>query len=110
MGKNVFLILGIIFVGLLGIKALFHPGFYTSHDGEHQVIRLYHFDQALKDGQFPPRWAGTADNGYGYPLFVFSYQSPWFIGIPLLRLGLSLTDSVKGVFIIGFVISGVAMA
>ncbi|MBI5465191.1 hypothetical protein HY946_01120, partial [Candidatus Gottesmanbacteria bacterium] len=47
---------------------------------------------------------------YGYPLFVFSYQSPWFIGIPLLRLGLSLTDSVKGVFIIGFVISGVAMA
>ncbi|MCL4382896.1 YfhO family protein [Patescibacteria group bacterium] len=106
--KNVFLLL-VILIGFFGVKALFHSGFYTSHDGEHQVIRLYHFNQALKDGQVPPRWAGTADNGYGYPLFIFSYQSPWFIGIPLLKVGLSLTDAIKGVFIIGYLLSGIFM-
>lgn len=106
--KNVFLLL-VILIGFFGVKALFHSGFYTSHDGEHQVIRLYHFNQALKDGQVPPRWAGTADNGYGYPLFIFSYQSPWFIGIPLLKVGLSLTDAIKGVFVIGYLLSGIFM-
>ncbi|MFH0864223.1 MAG: hypothetical protein V1858_03990 [Candidatus Gottesmanbacteria bacterium] len=109
MKRKTLVIILIIFFGLIGIKALFHPGFYTNHDGEHQVIRLYHFDQSLKDGQVSPRWAGTADNGYGYPLFIFSYQSPWFIGVPLLKLGLSLTDAVKGVFVIGFIISGITM-
>jgi hypothetical protein len=99
----------IVIFGLIGIKTLFHSGFYTSHDGEHQVIRLYQFDQALKDGQIPPRWAGTAENGYGYPLFVFSYQSPWFVGVPLLRLGFSLVDSIKAVFIIGFMASSLFM-
>lgn len=107
--KEFLVIVFLIFFALVGVKALFHSGFYTSHDGEHQVIRLYHFDQALKDGQFPPRWAGTADNGYGYPLFIFSYQSPWFVGVPLLRLGLSLTDAIKGVFIIGYIVSGLMM-
>lgn len=106
--KNIFFLL-VILIGFFGIKALFHSGFYTSHDGEHQVIRLYHFNEALKDGQLPPRWAGTADNGYGYPLFIFSYQSPWFIGVPLLKLGLSLTDAIKGVFIIGYLLSGIFM-
>lgn len=99
----------ILLFGLIAIKSLFNPGFYTSHDGEHQVIRLYHFDKALKDGQIPPRWAGTADNGYGYPLLNFTYQLPWFIGVPLLKLGFSLTDSIKGIFIIGYLLSGLFM-
>ncbi len=106
--KNLFLFL-VILIAFFGVKALFHSGFYTSHDGEHQVIRLYHFNQALKDGQFPPRWAGTADNGYGYPLFIFSYQFPWFVGVPFLKLGLSLTEAIKGVFIIGYLLSGIFM-
>ena len=33
------------------------------------------FDKVIKDGQIPPRWAGNQMlNGYGYPLFIFSYQ------------------------------------
>jgi hypothetical protein len=102
-------VLIILLFSFFGVKALFHPGFYTSHDGEHQVIRLYQFDKALKDDQFPVRWAGTSDNGYGYPLFIFSYQSPWFVGVPLVHLGFSLTDSVKGIFIIGYILSGMIM-
>ena len=61
------------------LKDLFKPYFYTSHDGIHQVVRLYYFDQALRDGQIPPRWAGGLLNGFGYPLFIFSYHLPWLM-------------------------------
>lgn len=99
----------LIILGLLGIKALFRPGFYTSHDGEHQVVRLWHFHQGLIDGQLPVRWAGTALNGFGYPLFVFTYRLPFWLGEVFLRTGLNLTDSVKAVFILAFLASGFTM-
>ncbi len=91
------------------LKDLFLPGFYTSHDGIHQVVRLYSFDKILHDGQIPPRWVGDLLNGFGYPLFNFSYQLPWFMAeIPLL-LGVSIFGSIKLTFLIGFMLSGIAM-
>lgn len=99
----------IIVTSVFSLKDLFKPNFYTSHDGIHQVVRLYYFDQALRDGQIPPRWAGGLLNGYGYPLFVFSYQFPWFIAEPLHLSGLSIFDSIKMTFLVGFMLSGVTM-
>lgn len=91
------------------LKDLFLPNFYTSHDGVHQVVRLYYFDQAIRDGQMPPRWAGGLLNGFGYPLFLFSYHFPWFIAEPLYAAGLSIFQSIKMTFLIGYAVSGVAM-
>ncbi len=36
---------------------LFHKGFYPSHDGELHLARVAAYSQALKNGQFPVRWA-----------------------------------------------------
>lgn len=94
---------------LWATKAFFKPGFYTSHDGEHQVIRLYRFHQALSQGQVPVRWIGEIRNGYGYPLFVFTYRFPWYIGEIFLRLGLSLTATVKALFVTATVLSAIFM-
>lgn len=100
----------ITLISLYGVKALFHPGFYTSHDGEHQVLRLYHFDKAIKDGQIPPRWANYQIlNGHGYPLFNFSYHAPWIMAEPLRLIGLSLTNTVKLMFVFTFLLSGLSM-
>jgi len=100
----------IVILALIGVKALFHPGFYTSHDGEHQVIRLIHFVKGLKDGQLPVRWAGPpAFNGYGYPLFIFTYRFPFYIGSIFYFLGLSFIDSIKAVFIFTYILSGLVM-
>ena len=100
----------IAIISFFGVKALFHPGFYTSHDGEHQVLRLYHFDKAIKDGQIPPRWADYQIlNGHGYPLFIFSYHAPWIMAEPLRLVGLSLTTTVKLMFILTFFLSGLFM-
>ncbi len=91
------------------LKDLFLPGFYTSHDGIHQVVRLYAFDQVIRQGQIPPRWVGDLLNGFGYPLFNFSYQFPWFMAEIAHLAGLSIFASIKFVFLLGFVLSGITM-
>lgn len=99
----------ILLLSLFTLKDLAKPGFFTSHDGPHQIVRFYYFDQALRDGQIPPRWAGGLLYGYGYPLFIFSYHLPWFISEIVHFLGLSIIDSVKATFFIAYFISGITM-
>src|SRR4030042_3352281 len=99
----------LIVVSFITLKDLFQPGFYTSHDGTHQVVRLYYFDKLIREGQIPPRWVGDLLNGYGYPLFIFSYQLPWLLAEPLHLLGFSIFDSIKLTFVIGFALSGITM-
>lgn len=88
---------------------LLQPAFYTSHDGIHQVVRLYYFNQLVSEGQIPPRWVGDLLNGFGYPLFNFSYQLPWLIAEPLVMLGFSIFDSIKFTFLLGYIFSGIFM-
>jgi len=107
--KELLFIIFIILLSVFGVKALFYPGFYTSHDGRHQIIRLMHFHQGLKDGQFPVRWAGTALSGYGYPLFVFTYRLPFWISEGWYLLSSNLGDAVKFCFIVTFIASGLTM-
>ncbi|NMC36600.1 hypothetical protein GYA49_06175 [Candidatus Beckwithbacteria bacterium] len=103
-----FPILLIIF-SLFAVKALFHPGFYTSHDGGHQIMRLVYFHQGLVDGQFPVRWAGNALDSYGYPLFIFTYRLPFWIAEIWYLLFHSLAGAIKFAFIASFVISSLTM-
>ena len=110
MKKIDWIILAVITIfSIFILKDLYKSGFYTSHDGPHQVVRLYYFDQAVRDGQIPPRWVGGLLNGFGYPLFIFSYHFPWFIAESMLLLGLSIIDSIKMTFLIGFILSGFTM-
>lgn len=103
------ILFSIIFISIIVLKDLFKPGMYTSHDGIHQVVRFYYFDQALRDGQIPPRWAQGLLNGFGYPLFIFSYHMPWFIAEIFHLFGFSIIDSVKLTFLVGFILSGITM-
>lgn len=103
------IILSIIIISIIVLKDLFKPGMYTSHDGIHQIVRFFYFDQALHDGQIPPRWAQGLMNGFGYPLFIFSYHLPWFIAEFIHLLGSSIIDSVKMTFLVGFALSGITM-
>jgi len=110
MKKTDWIILILIFViSIITLRDLFKPGFYTSHDGISQVVRLYYFDQAVRDGQIPPRWVGELLNGFGYPLFNFSYHLPWLLAEPMHLVGYSIIDSIKMTFLLGFIFSGVTM-
>ena len=99
----------ILLFALLGMKALFHPGLFTAHDIWHQVVRLYYYQQAINDGQFPPYWISALANGLGYPLFFFSYHLPWILGTPLLNIGFDISTTLKILFFIAFLFSGLSM-
>lgn len=109
MGKHIlpFIILAIFSV--LGMKALFHPGLFTAHDIWHQAARFYHYYKAVGDGQILPYWIGNLANGYGYPLFFFSYHLPWILGLPFLGLGISIPETLKILFVLSYILSGFSM-
>ncbi len=104
-----FYLLLILLFSIFGMKALLHPGLFTAHDIWHQVARIYHYQKALSEGQIPPYWINSMANGYGYPLFFFSYNLPWISGFPLLKLGLDIATTLKILFFISFLLSGVTM-
>lgn len=99
----------ILSFSILGMKALFHPGLFTAHDIWHQVVRLYYYSQAINDGQFPPYWIGQLANRFGYPLFFFSYHLPWIIGVNLTKIGINISDTIKTLFFLSFLGSGLTM-
>jgi len=107
--KHKLLIFLLIISSLFIAKSLFHPGFFTSHDGEHQIVRLMHFHQGLVDSQFPVRWAGTALDGNGYPLFIFTYRLPFWVAEAYYSIFHNLSDSIKFSFIFSYVLSGITM-
>ena len=107
--KHKLLILSLIIISLFTLKSLFHTGFFTSHDGEHQIVRLMHFHQGLVDGQFPVRWASTALDGNGYPLFVFTYRLPFWVAEVYYTLFPNLANAIKFAFIVSYLLSALTM-
>lgn len=101
-----FTIIIVLLLSLFGIADLFKSGYYSSHDGIGHVIRMEEFYQAFNDGQIPVRWSKRLYFGYGYPFFNFNYPSIYYLGIPLMKVGLSATDTMKAETMLAFVASG----
>src|SRR3989338_510683 len=92
---DVLVFLFIILTSIFTLNDLFIPGFYTSHDGPHQVVRAYYYHQLLWEGQIPPRYVGSLNFGFGYPLFIFSYHLPWLMTEVFRLLGSTVFGSIK---------------
>jgi hypothetical protein len=61
------------------------------------------------DGIFPCRWASDSGMGYGEPLFNFYGQFPYWAGQVIHTVGFSIVNTVKTLFILTIVLSGVSM-
>ena len=105
---NLVLIILILLFSIIVSLPLLRPGLHLIHDDQH-IARLYLFDQSLQDGQFPVRWVDELGFGYGYPLFNFYPPFVYMLGEAFHLLGFGFIDSVKLVFFISVVGSGVAM-
>ena len=101
----------LILLTILTIPAiwpLFHAGMFISDDASWIVIRLSDFHRSLVDGQWPVRWAGRLNNGYGYPVFNFLYPGVMYAGEFLhVIFRLDFIQSVKALFAISIIFSGV---
>ena len=109
MKKAVISISFLLLVSIPAFKNLVFKGGYTSHDLTHHVVRQISMSKLIKEGQFPPRWDADLNNGFGYPVFIFNYPLPAYIGDVFHRLGLSYVDSVKSVMLISLPLSAIGM-
>src|SRR3989344_7808452 len=65
------------------------------------------FDEALRDGNFYPRWAAHLNNGFGVPLFNFVYPLPNYVASILHLANISFIDSFKISMLVATIIGGV---
>lgn len=107
--KELFIILLLLIVSFPAVRALLLPGGFTSHDLTHHVIRQISMDKLLSEGQFPPRWSGELNNGYGYPVFLFNYPLPAMLGEVFHKLGMGYVDSVKAVLFSSMILAILGM-
>lgn len=92
------------------IGPLLQPGyFWGAHDARHAVYFLYEFDQAIRDGVWYPRWSPDFAFGYGYPFFNVYGPLSFYAGEALLFAGLDLVASVKIIFGLAAILSGLAV-
>ncbi|RJQ25329.1 hypothetical protein C4577_06010 [Candidatus Parcubacteria bacterium] len=99
----------ILLFSLIPLTDLFHPGLPLTHDGQDHVARIANFYQSFSEGNFIPRWAANLNWGYGHPILMFLYPLPSYASSLFHFIGFSLTDSLKIVFGLSFILSGLAM-
>ncbi len=105
--KNNILILILFFlITFPAYSALLHPGMLTSHDGEGHIIRMFEFNNALDDGNFPVRWSKRLNWGLGYPFFNFNYPLVYYLSYLLNKIGLDLLSIFKIILLLSFPLSG----
>lgn len=100
-----------ILITLLTIPAFFNlvrPGFFSMQD-DLQAFRVYEMDRCFDDFQIPCRWVPDAGYQYGYPLFNYYPPLPYYLGAVLHRIGISYIDSIKILFIAGYIFSALTM-
>lgn len=85
---------------------LFHTYFsyrfpYTN-DGENHLARFANYKIALKEGQFPPRFAPNLINHYGYPVFNYNYPLANILSLPFSILKINPEISFKTISIVSY--------
>ncbi len=85
------------------------PGFFKTHDGEYHIVRLMYFDNELKGGQFPVRFARQMMYGYGSPLFTYFYPQIYYFGSLIRSFVPIYTESLKLVAVLASLLSIVLM-
>jgi hypothetical protein len=78
---------------LVLIQPYLSPQFPYTHDGENHLARFANYKIALKEGQFPPRFAPNLMNHYGYPVFNYNYPLANLLSLPFsaLKINYELT-------------------
>ena len=87
---------------------LLRPGYFPMQD-DLQAFRVQQLDKCLEDVQIPCRWVPDAGYGYGYPQFNYYPPLPYYVGALLHRVGIQYIDTVKILFVAGYVLSAITM-
>jgi len=108
MKKKILFLLLIVILTFFSWRVLIKPGYLSMHD-DMQIMRIFQLDKCVRDGQIPCRWVPDLGYSYGYPLFNYYPPLPYYLGEVFYLLGFSLINSVKILFGLGFILSGIFM-
>lgn len=87
---------------------MLRPGFFPMQD-DLQAFRVHQMVKCLQDFQIPCRWIPDMGYQYGYPQFNFYPPSIYYFAAVLNIVGIQVIDTVKILFVLGFVFSALAM-
>ncbi|OGH06024.1 MAG: hypothetical protein A2W22_03820 [Candidatus Levybacteria bacterium RBG_16_35_11] len=104
---NIFYLL--ILISLLPIVSIFRSGSYQSGDLNYHTMRTISYFNVLFTEYSLPRWTSEFYGGFGDPYAMFAYQLPYFFGSMIHLLGFSFLNSMKIVFALSFIASGIGM-
>jgi hypothetical protein len=99
---NLFLIAGLIVLGLVIIRSFLKVGFPQTHDGDMHLARLANLNLAFHDHHFPFRWAKNLNYEFGMPIFNFYYYLLELLALIPMKLGLTIESSLKLVTVISY--------
>jgi len=108
MRRHFLPILFLIGFSLFTLRSIFNPGFMYSHDSLWHVERLQNM-YSLIPLQFPVRWSPSLDNGYGIPLFNFTYPAPYYLGSLFMISGLGPIKAYDLLLLSFYILGGVGI-
>lgn len=103
-----FWIILIVVLTIPSFYQLIRPGFFFMQD-DLQAFRVHQMFECFKDFQIPCRWIPDMGYQYGYPQFLFYPPSVYYLGALIHLFGIQIIDSVKILFILGYVFSTLSM-
>lgn len=103
------MIIFFLILALVVVRPYFNPSFPYTHDGENHLARFANYKLALKEGQFPPRFAPNLLNHYGYPVFNYNYPLANILSVPFSAVKLNYELTFK-ILVLAFVVLGLVGA
>lgn len=100
--------LGFVLLLLPTYVLLVRPGYFWMQD-DLQAFRVLEMFKCFQDLQLPCRWVPDPGYQYGYPQFIFYPPSVYYIGALMHLFGIQVIDTVKILFVAGFILSALGM-
>ena len=104
--KNINYRLWLLLLSVLPVISIFRQGTYESGDLSLHATRLMAFWESISQGEIIPRWAGSLNAGFGYPLFQFIYPLPYYLASFWHWLGFGFINSIKVTIALAYILSG----
>lgn len=95
----------LIVLALISFKPYLNNSFPYTHDGENHLARFANYKIAIREGQFPPRFAPNLLNHYGYPVFNYNYPLANILSLPFSFLKINYEITFK-IIAFSFVLAG----
>lgn len=109
MIKRLILIVTSVLLVIFFYRAFLENKLYESDDYELHAARTANYYLALKQGQFPVRWAPNLNDGYGYPSFNYMYPLPYLISVGFHFINLPIQQSLNLSMLISVLLSFIGM-